>query len=437
MLDHRMFLTEGDDVIAKLARRNVDEKLVRELRELADRRRTELQRAESLRHELNQASAAVQEKARSGDKQAADATREKLRALKTDIKAIEAQQAATEAALEALLLRVPNLPDTSVPDGTNESANRVERVVGTPRHFDFEARPHWEVAEKLGIVDFERASKVSGPRFAIYRGAGARLERAIITFMLDLAREHGYTEIIPPFLVRPESMVGSGQYPKFEGESFETQDRELVLIPTAEVPLVNMHRDEILDESQLPMRYVAYTPCFRREAGAAGKDTRGLIRQHQFNKVELVAYTTPEESAREHERLTGNAEEVLKRLELPYRVVSLCTGDLGFAAAKTYDLEVWLPGQNTYREISSCSNCADFQARRARVRYRPTSEGPKGKPRLVHMLNGSGLAVGRTFLAVLENGQQQDGSVDLPKALAHYLGGARRIAADGTLTAGV
>jgi seryl-tRNA synthetase len=327
------------------------------------------------------------------------------------------------------MLTIPNLPHDSVPVGADESANRVERLVGTPQPLGFAAKAHWELAESLGIVNFEQAAKISGARFAVYRGAGARLERALINFMLDLAREHGYTEIIPPLLVRREAMVAAGQYPKFIGESFETLESEFVLIPTSEIPMVNLHRDEILDEEALPLRYTAYTPCFRREAGAAGKDTRGLIRQHQFNKVELVAYTTPEQSLAELERLTGHAEEVLKRLELPYRVVSLCTGDLGFCAAKTYDLEVWLPGQDTYREISSCSNCDDFQARRAQIRYRPNEGGKKGKPRLVHTLNGSGIAVGRTFVAVLENYQQADGSVMRPKALVPYFGAERITAA--------
>ncbi|HET6344393.1 MAG TPA: serine--tRNA ligase, partial [Myxococcota bacterium] len=360
-----------------------------------------------------------------GDKAGVETARAELKDLKARIKTAEESQTSAETALEELLLTVPNLPQDSVPDGPDETANRVERTVGTPPRFEFEPKPHWELVEQLGIVSFEQAGKVSGARFAVYRGAGARLERALIQFMLDVARDNGYTEIAPPLLVRQESMVGAGQFPKFKGESFETQDGEFVLIPTSEVPLVNLHRDEILEEANLPVRYAAYTPCFRREAGAAGKDTRGLIRQHQFNKVELVAYTTPENSAAEHERLTGNAEAVLERLGLPYRVVTLCTGDLGFASTKTYDLEVWLPGQNAYREISSCSNCEDFQARRAKIRYRPDADGKKGKPRLVHTLNGSGVAVGRTFLAILENYQQADGSIRVPPALVPYFGAER------------
>jgi seryl-tRNA synthetase len=425
MLDHRAFLNDPDAVFAGLRRRGLEEAVVTQLRELAEARRSVIQRVEALRRELNEASAAVQEKAKAGDKSAVEAVRGRLKTVKAEIKEGEDQQAAAEQKLEQLMLTIPNLPDTSVPDGKDSNDNRIERVVGTPTKLAFPAKSHWEIAEGLGIVDFERATKMSGPRFAVYRGAGARLERALISFMLDVAREHGYTEIWPPLLVRPEAMVGAGQYPKFVGESFETLDREYVLIPTSEVALVNLHADEVLDEAQLPMRYTAYTPCFRREAGAAGRDTRGLIRQHQFNKVELVSFTTPEQSQAEHERLTANAEDVLKRLGLPYRVVTLCSGDLGFAAVKTYDLEVWLPGQDGYREISSCSNDGDFQARRAKIRFRPNDGGKSQKTRLVHTLNGSGVAVGRTFLAILENCQEADGSVRIPKALVPYFGAER------------
>ncbi len=429
MLDARVFLQSPEAVLAQLKRRAVPEAMLATLTREARARSTAIQLAEGLRQKLNQESARVQDAARAGRQGEVAAAREALKTLKMDIKAAEDEEARVEAALAQALLMTPNLPHASVPDGPDSTHNRVERTVGKPPVFDFTPLPHWEVGEKLAILDFERAAKISGARFAVYRGAGARLERALIAFMLDLAGEHGYTEILPPILVRPEAMVGAGQFPKFEGESFETQDRELVLIPTAEVPLVNLHRDEILEEADLPRRYAAYTPCFRREAGAAGKDTRGLIRQHQFNKVELVSLATPETSEAELERLTGNAEEVLRRLGLAYRVVSLCTGDLGFAAAKTYDLEVWLPGQAAYREISSCSNCTDFQARRAQIRYRPRGDGEKKeKPRLVHTLNGSGLAVGRTFVAILENFQEKDGSVRIPEALRPYFG-AERISA--------
>ncbi len=422
MLDHRAFLREPEELLRQLARRGVDGATVTALREIADRRRQTIHRLETLRAELNQASAAVQEKARAGEQAAIEAARGRLKELKAAIKAAEDETGAVEQELERRMLDLPNLAQPSVPDGPDASANRVERRWGEPRRFSFTPKPHWELGEALGILDFERASRLSGARFVVYRGAGARLERALINFMLDLAREHGYLEMLPPVLVRREAMVGAGQYPKFEGESFETLERELVLVPTAEVPLVNLHRDELLDEGALPLRYCAYTPCFRREAGAAGKDTRGLIRLHQFNKVELVAFTTPATSDAEHQRLTDNAEEVLRRLELPYQVLSLCTGDLGFASTKTFDLEVWLPGQDRYREISSCSNCGDFQARRAQIRYRPAAEGKKAKPQLVHTLNGSGLAVGRTLVAILENGQQADGSVRLPAALVPYFG---------------
>jgi len=301
------------------------------------------------------------------------------------------------------------------------------RRVGEPAVFSFTPKPHWELGPDLGILDFERAAKISGSRFALYRGAGARLERALIQFMLDVhTKERGYLEVIPPYLVTAETLTGTGQLPKFEGDLFKTRagDRDLYLIPTAEVPVTNLHRDEILDPSVLPLKYVASTPCFRSEAGSHGKDVRGLIRQHQFHKVELVKLTTPETSMDELDSMVSDAEEVLKRLGLAYRVVLLSTGDLGFAAAKTYDLEVWLPGQDAYREISSCSNCTDFQARRAGLRYRPE---PKAKPRFVHTLNGSGLAVGRTLIAILESGQQADGSVLIPVALRPYLDGRERI----------
>ncbi len=421
MLDHRAFITDFDAVIARLTSRGVDGDTVTALREAATTRSQAIKKTETLRAEQNKASQDVQ-KLRESDPAAFGAARERLKTLKDEIKANEDAMVAAEAKLEEMMLRLPNLPDASVPVGKDEHANRLERTVGQPTKLAFVAKQHFEIAEALGIVNFEQAAKISGARFAVYRGAGARLERALISFMLDLARDHGYLEIQPPLLVRRDAMVGSGQYPKFEGESFETLDHEFTLIPTSEVPLVNLHREEILEEHDLPLRYTAYTPCFRREAGAAGRDTRGLIRQHQFNKVELVAYTKPEDSAAELERIASHAEEVLKRLELPYRVVSLCTGDLGFAATKTYDLEVWLPGQNAYREISSCSNCGDFQARRAKIRYRPDDGTGNAKPRLVHTLNGSGIAVGRTFVAILENGQREDGSVAIPRALVPYFG---------------
>ncbi|MEM1183338.1 MAG: serine--tRNA ligase, partial [Acidobacteriota bacterium] len=323
-------------------------------------------------------------------------------------------------------LGFPNLADASVPVGEDESSNREERRIGEPRAFDFDVKAHWDLGPELGILDFERAAKLSGARFAVQRGAGARLERALISFMLDRhTGEHGYEEIHPPYLVGPAALRGTGQLPKFEDDLFKMTSKELYLIPTAEVPLTNLYAGEVLDEAALPMRLTAYTPCFRAEAGSHGRDVRGLIRQHQFNKVELVQLTTPDKSFDALEALTGHAEKILQALELPYRVLTLSSGDMGFSATKTYDLEVWLPGQDAYREISSCSNCGDFQARRAGIRYRPAGGG---KSQLVHTLNGSGLAVGRTLIAILENYQDADGSVRIPEALRPYLGGLGRIA---------
>jgi seryl-tRNA synthetase len=330
-----------------------------------------------------------------------------------------------EARFEALMLTLPNLPNEHVTIGRSADDNIEIRHWGEPPSFDFEPKNHWDVGEELGILDFARAAKIAGARFAVYRDAGARLERALINFMLDLhTGENGYKEILPPALANRDSLIGTGQLPKFEEDLFRLTQGEYYLIPTAEVPLTNLHRDEMIERDELPIKYVAYTPCFRSEAGSYGKDVRGLIRQHQFNKVEMVKFTEPENSYEELESMVQNAEEVLKRLKLPYRVVELCTGDMGFAAAKTYDLEVWLPGQDTYREISSCSNCEDFQARRAQIRYRKEK---KGRPIFVHTLNGSGLAVGRTLVAVLENYQQKDGSVVIPDVLRPYMGGLERI----------
>jgi seryl-tRNA synthetase len=341
------------------------------------------------------------------------------------IRVSEAPLADIEARFENFMLTVPNLPSPTVKVGKNEHDNCEVRRWGEPPKFDFEPQNHWDIGESLAILDFERAAKIAGARFTVYRGAGARLERALINFMLDLhTGENGYQEMLPPALVNRAALVGTGQLPKFEEDLFHLAPGDYFLIPTAEVPLTNLHRDEILERESLPVKYVAYTPCFRSEAGSYGKDVRGLIRQHQFNKVEMVKLTEPENSYDELEAMVRNAEEVLRRLQLPYRVVELCTGDMGFGAAKTYDLEVWLPGQNTYREISSCSNCEDFQARRANIRYRKEK---KSKPTFVHTLNGSGLAVGRTLVAVLENYQQKDGSVIIPEALRRYMGGLERI----------
>jgi seryl-tRNA synthetase len=337
----------------------------------------------------------------------------------------EEPQADIEARFEKFMLTLPNLPEPSVPIGRSAAENREVRRWGDPPQFDFPAKNHWDIGEELGILDFTRAAKISGARFALYRDAGARLERALINFMLDLhTQRHGYRELLPPFLVNRQAMTGTGQLPKFEEDLFRIAEPDFFLIPTAEVPVTNIHREEMLEREQLPIRYVAYTPCFRREAGSYGQDVRGLIRQHQFNKVELVKFAEPETSYEELEKLLADAETVLQQLRLPYRVVELCTGDLGFAAAKTYDLEAWLPGQSAYREISSCSNFEEFQARRAQIRYRKET---RAKPIFVHTLNGSGLAVGRTLVAVLENYQQKDGSVVVPEVLRSYMGGLDRI----------
>jgi seryl-tRNA synthetase len=392
---------------------------------LDEERRRLVAEAEELKRRRNEASKAIGKAKGQGDD--ASAAIADVSRTKSEIEALEGRLALVDEAIDDLELRLPNLPHASVPVGADESANRVERTVGAPPSFDFEPQNHWDLGTRLGILDFERGAKLAGARFTVYRGAGARLERALAAFMLDLhTGEHGYLEIIPPFLVNAEAMLGSGQLPKFAQDAFRVEGAGYYLIPTAEVPLANLHREEVLDEAELPLRYVAWTPCFRAEAGSYGRDVRGLIRQHQFGKVELVQYTQPERSYDALEELTAHAEHVLQRLELPYRVVSLSTGDMGFAAAKTYDLEVWLPGQGAYREISSCSNCEDFQARRANLRYRPA--GGEGRSRYLHTLNGSGLAVGRTLIAVLENYQRADGSVTVPAVLRPYLGGQARIA---------
>ena len=380
---------------------------------------------ESLNQTRNAANERLKAKAKEGPS-AIEALRDELRSLSQNIREKEGRLKALEEELEKILLLLPNLPDPTVPVGSSPEDNRVERTWGHKPDFDFTPKQHFELGEQLGGLDFERAAKVSGSRFAFYKGQLARLERALITFMLDVHTSRGYAELIPPYLVNRAAMIGTGQLPKFEEDAFKTAGApEYFLIPTAEVPLTNFHRDEILEGDRLPLKYCAFSPCFRAEAGAAGKDTRGLIRQHQFHKVELVKFCAPERSGDELDGLTADAEEILRRLGLHYRVVSLCTADLGFSATKTYDLEVWLPGQGCYREISSCSNCGDFQARRAQIRFRRT----KGdKPQLCHTLNGSGLAVGRTLIAILENNQRANGTVAIPDALVSYMGGVKQIA---------
>lgn len=392
-------------------------------RELDGKRRDLLLKAESLKALRNKVSDEI---SRIKDKSQAQDRITEMRQVSQQIKGLDDELRQVEEGLELFLLTVPNIPNSSIPVGRSEGDNREVRKWGDKPTFGFTPKPHWEIGEALGILDFERGAKLTGARFTLYRGAGARLERALINFMLDLhTTKHGYEEMLPPFLVNRESMTGTGQLPKFEDDLFHIEGVDYFLIPTAEVPVTNIHRGEILTAAELPVSYAAYTPCFRKEAGAYGKDTRGLIRQHQFNKVELVKFAHPDNSYDELETLLSHAEEVLKLLGLHYRVVELCTGDLGFSAAKTYDIEVWLPGQETYREISSCSNFEDFQARRAAIRFR---ENDKSKPEFVHTLNGSGLAIGRTLLAVLENYQQEDGSVQVPEALRPYLGGMERIA---------
>jgi seryl-tRNA synthetase len=432
VLDLRYLVDNRERALQRLAERGVtsEELLARaDLWSLDERRRAALQRVEQLRHRQR---VAGEEIARRG-KAREDATdlKAEMKGVAEEVKSLEAELQETEARIHEALLLLPNLADPSVPVGADAAANREVRRVGEPRRFEFTPKPHWEVGVALGILDFERAAKIAGARFAVYWGAGARLERALARFMLDLqTKERGYLEVLPPYLANTETLTGTGHLPKFEQDLFKTRagEKDLYLIPTAEVPLTALHRDEILAAEEMPRRYTAHTPCFRSEAGSYGKDVRGLVRNHQFHKVELVKLTPPETSMDELEAMVSDAEEVLKRLELPYRVMLLSTGDMGFAAAKTYDLEVWLPGQGEYKEISSCSNCTDFQARRSNIRYRPEA---KAKPRLVHTLNGSGLAVGRTLVALLENHQQADGSVVIPPPLRPYMDGLERIQAAG------
>jgi seryl-tRNA synthetase len=388
-----------------------------------DERRAILQELEALRHQRNVVSDQIAEMKKAGEN--TETVVSQMREVSTKIKALDKSLAATQQTLEKILLGMPNIPHSSVPVGKDETDNTVVDTVGQPPSFDFEPQAHWDIGTRLGILDFERAAQITGARFPLYFGAGARLERALINFMLDIhTQAHGYTETLPPFIVNRQSMTHTGQLPKFEEDLFRLVDWDYYLIPTAEVPVTNIHQDEILAEAQLPIYYTAYTPCFRSEAGSYGKDTRGLIRQHQFNKVELVKFTTPQTSYDELESLRADAETILKKLELPYQVIELCTGDLGFSAAKTYDLEVWMPAQGVYREISSCSNFENFQARRANIRYK--KKGQKGTE-LVHTLNGSGLAVGRCLAAILENFQQADGSFRIPAALQPYMGGLEKI----------
>jgi seryl-tRNA synthetase len=427
MLDPAYVREHPDEVRTALRNRGLDaDAILHPFAALDAKRKALIPKVEGLKRDQNAAGEKVAQAKKQGVDPSSIFGENKARG--QAIKELEAELEAVERERTELLLTVPNLPHASVPVGNSADDNDLVRRHGEPRAFDFEPKPHWEIGTALGILDFERATRMSGARFSVLMGAGAKLERALINFMLDLhTREHGYTEVEPPFLVNADALRGTGNLPKFEQDLFKIAgDWDLYLIPTAEVPLTNLYRGEILDGRQLPLRYTAYTPCFRSEAGSYGADVRGLIRQHQFDKVELVTFTTPDQSFDELEKLTADAEDVLKRLDLPYRTVALCTGDIGFAAAKTYDIEVWLPSQKTYREISSCSNTMAFQARRANIKFRPQGTG---KAEYVHTLNGSGLAVGRTLIAILENYQQRDGSVVMPEALRPFMGGLDTIVA--------
>jgi len=422
MLDLKFVRENVDRIRRMLQDRRLDMDL-KPLLDLDEERRRILREVEELKHRRNVASEEISHLKR--DKQDASQRIEEMREVSQQIKVLDQDLADIEQRFRDFLLLIPNMPHSSVAVGKDEKDNPVVKTWGTAPVFDFEPKPHWEIGENLGILDFERAAKMTGARFTLYWGLGAAMERALISFMLDIhTHRHGYTEVLPPFMVNSTSLLGTGQLPKFKEDLFKLEGRDFYLVPTAEVPVTNIHMNEVLEEEQLPKHYTAFTPCFRSEAGSYGKDTRGLIRQHQFNKVELVKLVKPDTSYEELERLLLNAETILQELGLHYRIVMLCTGDLGFSASKTYDIEVWLPGQNTYREISSCSNFEDFQARRANIRFR--SKG-QAKTELVHTLNGSGLAVGRTLVAILENYQQEDGSVLIPPVLRRYLGDVGKI----------
>ncbi|AOT70403.1 serine--tRNA ligase [Geosporobacter ferrireducens] len=423
MLDLKRIRNELEYVKERVMSRGQGDYGLDQVVQLDEKRRNLLQEVEQMKNKQNIVSKEIPKLKKEGKD--ASAVMEEMKGLSDKIKTLDEEVKTVEQQIQEMLMGIPNAPHPSVPAGKSDADNVEVKKWGEPRQFDFEHKAHWDVGTDLGILDFERAGKITGTRFTVYSGLGARLERAILNFMLDLhTGEHGYTEVLPPFMVNRASMTGTGQLPKFEEDMFHIPSKDYFLIPTAEVPVTNLYMDEILEADQLPIYHTAYTPCFRKEAGSAGRDTRGLIRQHQFNKVELVKFTKPETSYEELESLLAAAEEVLKRLELPYRVVKLSTGDLGFSSACTYDIEVWMPSYNRYLEISSCSNFEDFQARRANIRFRPE---PKGKVEFVHTLNGSGLAVGRTFAAILENFQQADGSVMIPQALRPYMGGIEKI----------
>lgn len=422
MLDIKRIRTDFDGVASKLATRGVTAESLENIKELDAKRREILVTVEELKAERNTVSAEIAQAKR--NKENVDDKIAAMQKLSADVKNLDAELFEIDEKLNAILAVLPNTPHDSVPVGVDEEENVEVRRWGTPREFNFEPKAHWDLGEDLDILDWERGAKVTGARFLFYKNLGARLERALYNFMLDEHIAEGYQEIITPYMVNRDSMYGTGQYPKFKEDTFELTDTNYVLIPTAEVPLTNFYRNEILEEKDLPIYFTAMSPSFRSEAGSAGRDTRGLIRLHQFHKVEMVKFATPEQSYDELEKMTANAENILQKLGLPYRILSLCTGDMGFSAAKTYDLEVWIPAQNAYREISSCSNTEDFQARRAQIRYRDAADG---KVKLLHTLNGSGLAVGRTVAAILENYQNEDGSVTIPEVLRPYMGGVEVI----------
>ncbi|EKZ1511140.1 serine--tRNA ligase [Listeria monocytogenes] len=423
MLDVKLLRNNFDEVKQKLQNRGEDLGEFEKFGELDKRRRTLIVETESLKSQRNEVSQEIAKLKR--EKQDADAKIEEMRVVGDRIKTLDIELREIDEKLDMILMSIPNIPHESTPVGESEDDNVEIRKWGEVRAFDFEPKAHWDLGTDLDILDFENAAKVTGSRFVFYKKLGARLERALINFMMDLhSNEHGYEEMLPPYMVNRASMTGTGQLPKFEEDAFLIEAEDYFLIPTAEVPVTNYHREDILKAEDLPRKYTAFSACFRSEAGSAGRDTRGLIRQHQFNKVELVQFVKPEDSYMALEKLTGNAEEVLRRLELPYRVLSMCTADLGFTAAKKYDLEVWIPSYNSYREISSCSNFESFQARRANIRFR---REPGSKPEYVHTLNGSGLALGRTVAAILENYQDADGSVRIPKVLQGYMGGIEKI----------
>ena len=421
MLDIRAIRSNPEEVKRKLSRRG-QEFRIDEVLKLDEQRRQVIYEVEELKSRKNKVSEEVAKLKRA--KQDAEAVVLEMRQVSEKIKEMDERVRNLDEEITGILLTIPNTPYEGIPDGSSDADNVEIRKQGEPTKFEYEPKAHWDIGVDLNILDFETAGKVTGARFTFYRGLGAKLERALINFMLDTHTENGYTEIFPPFMVHRRSMTGTGQLPKFEEDAFKVQNTEYFLVPTAEVPVTNMYREQILDGSMLPIKHTAYTACFRAEAGSAGRDTRGLIRQHQFNKVELVKFANPDNSYEELEKLTEDAERILKLLKLPYRVVCLCAGDLGFSSAKTYDLEVWMPSYGRYVEISSCSNFEDYQARRADIKFRPE---PKEKPRFVHTLNGSGLAVGRTVAAILENFQQGDGSVIIPEVLRPYMGGLDKI----------